>query len=172
MDNEKEFQFLSDMVDIEIEPELFGKQIKLFSRYLVCQNPDYKYNETYLDRFCSDFLNFKRYVKIKHYIFLKVIGLLICNIDLDQTKDLQLLMDDFWIYSLQYKKNIFANMNSINNMVCRDIVQIKGIMIYEKKRYVFLKEYSVLKNESILTNEVDVICKELIQWTKEKYNAK
>lgn len=172
MDNEKGYMFLSNMVNLEIDRELFINQMKLFSKYLVCLNPDYKYNETYLDKFCLDFLEFKKYVDLKHQIFIELIRLLVCNIDLDITKDLQVTMDDFWTYSLQYEQSVYACMNSISNIVCRDKAQIKGIMIYEKRRYIFIKEYQVLNNQSLLTSTVDLISNELITWTKEKYNAK
>lgn len=68
MDNDKQIKFINDLKNVDIKHEEFIEQIRLFSQYLVYSNKDYNYNETYLENFCLEFMNFKKYVGIKNQI--------------------------------------------------------------------------------------------------------
>lgn len=167
MDNDKQLEFLSNMVKVNIEPKQFEKQIQLFSQYLVYSNQDYMYNETYLENFCLEFINFKKYVELKNPIFRDVIK---CIMSCPWSLDLQLSVDQFWLYSSVDSK-ISVNTNVNVNIVCSENILIKGTLMHENKRYLFLEEYKVIEYEKLL-DKVDVqISNELLQWIEDLYNG-
>lgn len=168
MDNDKQLKFLSNMVMVNIEPEQFIEQIQLFSQYLVYSNQDYKYNETYLANFCLEFINFKKYVGIKNQIFGEIIK---CITSYSWNLDLQISVDQFWLYS-SVDSEISVNTNINVNIVCSENVLIKGTLVRENKRYLFLKEYKVIEHEKLLDKVDEQISNELLQWVEDLYNGK
>ena len=167
MDNDKQLKFLSNMAKVNVEPEQFIDQIRLFSQYLVYSNQDYMYNETYLENFCLEFINFKKYVEIKNQIFGEVIK---CVMSCSRKLDLQISVDQFWLYSSADSK-ISVNTNINVNIVCSENILIKGTLVHENKRHLFLKEYKAIEHEKLL-DKVDVqINNELLQWIEDLYNG-
>lgn len=168
MDNDKQLKFITNMVEVNLEPEQFIEQIRLFSQYLVYSNKDYKYNETYLENFCLEFINFKKYVGIKNQIFQEVIK---CIKSYSWNLDLQLSVDQFWVYPF-VNREVPVNTNINANIVCSENILIKGMLVHENTMHLFLKEYKIIEHEKILA-KVDVqICNELLQWVEDLYNGK
>lgn len=168
MDNDKELKFVNDLKNIDIKHEEFIEQIRLFSQYLVYSNKDYNYNETYLENFCLEFMNFKKYAGIKNQIFEEIVKkIVICS----QNVNLQFSVDMFWFYSSKVnEKPVNANINV--SKVCRENTLIKLKLIYGDKRLLFLKEYKVIEQEKILDKIVEQIGDELLQWIEGIYSEK
>ncbi len=52
-DQNRNLEFVKEVKETELNPELFFKQMKLFSQFMTYANPDYIYNETYLLGVCQ-----------------------------------------------------------------------------------------------------------------------
>ena len=168
MANYRQLNFLKDITKVKLEPEKFIEQVRLFSQYLVHSNQDYNYNETYLENFCLEFINFKKDVEIKNQIFGEIIKSIIgCPSNLD----LQFSVDQFWFYSSSNSEmSVGENINV--NKICGDKTLIKGTLTYENKRYLFMKEYLVITQEKLLDKVVNQICTEILQWLERISNEK
>ncbi len=160
MDNDKQIKFINDLKNVDIKHEEFIEQIRLFSQYLVYSNKDYNYNETYLENFCLEFMNFKKYVGIKNQVFGQIMkNLITCS----QNVNLKLSIDMFWLYSSEVNE-MSINKDINISKVCRENTLIKAKLMYGDKRFLFLKEYKVIEHEKILDKIIEQICNELLQW--------
>ena len=63
MEDNRQLKFIQDIAELEFDSEVFANQIRLFSQYLTYSNEDYKYNETYLEKFCQEFARFRKYCR-------------------------------------------------------------------------------------------------------------
>ena len=156
------------MIKIKLDSGEFEKQIRLFSQYLVYSNQDYNYNETYLENFCFEFINLKKYVGIKNPIF-RVLTECITKIFPDLK--FQLFMDQFWIYSSVDNRE-HANTNINVKEVCREETSVKMVLSHDNKRYMFFKEYKVIEEGKLLDDIELHIFRELSGWIKDIYNGK
>lgn len=169
MDNEKERDFLEGLLITELDSEMFAEQISLLSRYLVYSNPGYYYNETYLPSFCSELINFQKFVRNKNKIF---VGIMKKLRSFPMDLDLQYLMDQFWKYSFK-DDELGINTPIDIKQICTNEVTIKCILVYEDKEHLFLRTYSgdiQCKNvQEEITGEAS---EELTKWIEDICNGK
>ncbi len=169
MNNEKQRKFLESLLETELNSEMFADQISLFSRYLVYSNPGYYYNETYLPSFCSEFINFQKFVKIKNNIF---VGIMKKMLLLPNDLDLQYLMDQFWKYSS--KDNTLGISTPIDvKQICTDTITIKCILVHEDKEHLFLRTYSEnIQYKNVQEEVTEKASEELMKWIEDICNGK
>lgn len=162
MESDKQLTFIQDIAKMEFDPEVFKNQIRLFSQYLAYSNENYKYNETYLDSFCREFLRFKKYVKLKNKVFGKL-----CQYILGSASnlDLVLIIDQFWVISTTNGE--ITTKKAINERkVCSNQIQIKAKLQFAQKDYLFFREYKVIQRERLLKKCVEQICIDFMDWTE------
>lgn len=169
MNDDKQMKFLADLLQIQFDSEIFAKQIGAFSQYLVYSNSGYYYNETYLKKFCSEFITFQKFVQIKNEIFMAVMKSI-----LNLTNDLNLhfSVDQFWNY---FSKDNIVNLSKEidTKQICKVQVLIKCSLIYKNKQYLFLKDYDKnIKDEKLRKAVSDTASKELMEWIEEICNEK
>lgn len=155
--------FIGEMVKIEVQ-ENFTEIIKLFSKYLTYMNENYMYNETYLESFCCEFLEFKKYVELKNQVAVRMYQTF-----LGRVNDLQLeiFIDQCWHCS---EMNFGVAKKIDRNKVCRDKIEIRGKLEIDQKEYIFIKEYSVIKNGTLIQEEINKMVQELKKWVEENRN--
>lgn len=169
MNNEKEKDFLECLLTTELDSEMFSDQISLLSRYLVYSNPGYYYNETYLTSFCSELINFQKFVRDKNNIF---VGILRKLLILPMELDFQYLMDYFWKYSS--KDDVLGiNMPIDVKQICTNKIIIKCILVYDDNEYLFLRTYSGdVQCEDTQEEIKEKAGIELMKWIEGIYNGK
>ena len=168
MDDDRQLKYVTEIAKLDLNYEKFKKQIQLFSQYLSYSNKDYLYNETYLSNFCMDFINYIKYIKKKSPIFAKIVNKIV---DYSEIMDIQLSMDQYWIYHSQ-KGSLKVNKNIDLNEVCKDKVLIRVMILYNNDRHLFIKEYKLKKQKDFLDKVVTEIWNEILQWIEGINNDK
>lgn len=159
MENDKQITFIQDIAKLDFEPQVFKDQIRLFSQYLTYSNEDYKYNETYLESFCHEFVIFKKYVELKNQLFGEVCKNILCSMN---NLELILIIDQFWLFSTNGEITTKQVVNE--RMVCNNITQIKAKIQFVQKEYLFFREYEVIQRETLLKECVEQICTDVTNW--------
>lgn len=143
MEDNRQLTFIQDIANMKFDPEIFKTQIRLFSQYLTYSNENYKYNETYLERFCQEFIRFKKYVELKNEVFVELCKNIVhfaCDLDVI------LIIDQFWVFSTA-KEEITTRKNINIDKVCSNQIQIKANLQFAEKDYLFFQEYKVIEKE-------------------------
>lgn len=115
-----------------VDVDNIKKVIELFSRYLVCSNNDYYYNETYLPRFVEGFCEFNKYYGMKSALFLKI-----CQRVEEIDNNIVIELDDF----IFWKKKIYLGNKLNKNTFCRHEAEIKLISRKENQVLAKTKKY-------------------------------
>ena len=80
--------------------------------------------------------------------------------------ELVLIIDQFWIYATG-NGEISNSKNIRERMVCNNKIQIKANLQFAEKEFLFLQEYEVIQDEKLLSDRVDQICNDFIDWIGE-----
>lgn len=166
MEDNKQLTFIQDITEMKIDSEIFKTQIRLFSQYLTYSNENYKYNETYLEDFCQEFIRFKKYVELKNDVFVELCKKILCS---GSNLDVVLIIDEFWMLSTIDGK-ITARKDINQHKVCNNQIQIKANLQFSEKDYLFFREYDVIKKEMLLRGCIDQICIDFMGWIEEITN--
>ncbi len=167
MDRERQKDFLKHMSDLKLDSGQFEEQIRLFSQYMVYSNPDFAYNESYLESFGRKFLRFKKYMDLKNQIVTELSKTLLGRYT--ENLQLQIWIDQFWIYSHE-KSELYANRMIAPELVCREKMLIKGSLQHENKTCLFLKEYKVIDGGKLLEKIDETVRDDFINWIEDMYN--
>lgn len=168
MEDNRQLTFVQEIAEMEFDPEVFKTQIRLFSQYLTYSNENYKYNETYLENFCQEFIKFKKYVQLKNEVFVEMCKKILC---LASDLKLVLIIDQFWVFSTT-NGEITTRKNINEHKVSSNKIQIKVNLQFAEKDYLFFREYEVIQKEMLLRDCVDKICIDFTDWIGEITNDK
>lgn len=163
MEDNRKLKFIRDIAELELDSEVFTNQIRLFSQYLTYSNEDYKYHETYLEKFCQEFARFRKYVQLKNQVFVELCKKIVSGAS---NLELVLIIDQFWIYATGIGE-ISNSKNIRERLVCNNKIQIKANLQFAEKEFLFLQEYEVIQDEKLLSDRVDQICNDFIDWIGE-----
>lgn len=154
-DESKKNNYIENVINLKLENDKFHNLIRLFSHYLSVSNKNYKYNETYLENFCDEFIDFKEYIALKNAAFtslVKVIPKCSTNIILQ--------VDEFWEYN-NFKSEILVSEKINKEFICDDFVNIKILVIKDDKQYPFYKKVRILKSKLVLKLELQQLTNNL-----------
>lgn len=168
MEDNRQVTFIQEIAKMEFDPEIFKTQIRLFSQYLTYSNEDYKYNETYLEGFCQEFIRFKKYVELKNEVFGELCKRIL---SFESELELVLVIDQFWMFSTTNGE--ITTRKVINeHKVCNNWIQIKANLQFAEKDHLFFQEYEVIQKEILQRDCVKQICDDFTYWAGEIVNDK
>lgn len=138
--------FITEVQKFDIScQEKFEMMIKIFSKYLAATNTEYLYNETYLTEMCTEFFKFHRYLRKKQDI---IVGIKTKIEEFSKINSLDIIfvVDQCWEIGGENNKVLYP----INrDKICRDEIEVKGILKKDAYEEGFLKKYKVEYNNSV-----------------------
>ena len=158
---DRQLEFIERLSNTEIDTDQFMEQLTLFSHYLASSNEDYRYNETYLTKFCKKFVTFKKYASLKIKLFFKLIDSR--PIDLGGWK-LAISIDRFWEFRSWSEDALRANPQINHDIICSDYVHIKCYLESQQTRRVFSDSYKVISNSELAEEQVEYLITDFQNW--------
>ncbi len=128
--------------------EKFKKQIISYSRYLSFADVDYKYNSTFLSEYLDDYLDFKRYAKLKMKIYIKIKDNII-NMNIPDSYTLT-LDNTYQVVQDKVKKNEVIFLNPEFKKIKSDKIHVYFIKNTSSNEELFYKEYRIKEYKSII----------------------
>ena len=128
--------------------EKFKKQIISYSRYLSFADVDYKYNSTFLSEYLDDYLDFKRYAKLKMKIYIKIKDNII-NMNIPDSYTLT-LDNAYQVVQDKVKKNEVIFLNPEFKKIRSDRIHVYFIKNTSSNDELFYKEYRIKEYKSII----------------------
>lgn len=128
--------------------EKFKKQIISYSKYLSFADVDYKYNSTFLSEYLDDYLDFKRYAKLKMKIYIKIKDNII-NMNIPDFYTLT-LDNAYQVVQDKVKKNEVIFLNPEFKKIKSDKIHVYFIKNTSSNEELFYKEYRIKEYKSII----------------------
>lgn len=128
--------------------EKFKKQIISYSKYLSFADVDYKYNSTFLSEYLDDYLDFKRYAKLKMKIYIKIKD---NSINMNIPDSYTLTLDNaYQVVQDKVKKNEVIFLNPEFKKIKSDKIHVYFIKNTSSNEELFYKEYRIKEYKSII----------------------